>query len=139
MSDKPKIAIGDKASLPSEDLVRQATKEETVTDEKGRRITLRKPGVLAQFRIVEAVGPELAANQTYMQMVNPLIYLSEIDGDPVFLPANKREVDVLIQRLDEEGLAAVFAWYMANIVVPTQDAVKAAERAAEEKARLKNL
>lgn len=119
------------AASPSSDLVRQALKEETLTDEKGRKIKVRKPGVLAQYRLVEAVGAEAAANQTYMQMINPLIYVAEIDGDPVHLPANKREVEVLIQRLDDEGLTAVMSWYMANIIGPTMDALAAAERAAQ--------
>lgn len=134
---KPKVVIH-KDATPSEELVRQAIQEETVTDARGRKITLRKPGVLAQFKIVEAVGPETAANQTYMQMVNPLIYVGAIDGDDVFLPATKREVEALIQRLDDDGLAAVFAWYMTNIVGPTQDAIAMAERQAREKAKLKN-
>lgn len=134
---KPKIAI-DKAATPTEELIRQATKEEVVTDERGRQITLRKPGVLAQYRIVEAAGAEAAANQTYMQMVTPLIYVAKIDDDAVFLPKSKGEIEALLQRLDEEGLAAVFSWYMANVIGPTNDAIKAAERAAEEKAALKN-
>lgn len=137
MSGKPKIVIGETAS-PSAELVRQALKDETVRDERGRSLTLRKPGVLAQYRIVEAVGPEAAANQTYMQMVNPLIYLAEIDGEAVYFPQSKAEVEALIQRLDDDGLAAVFSWYMTNIIGPTQSAIAAAQRAAEDKAKLKN-
>lgn len=118
------------AASPSADLIRQALKEEVITDEKGRKILMRKPGVLAQFRIIEAVGPDTAANQTYMQMVNPLIWVGAIDGEPVHLPANKREVEVLIQRLDEEGLGAVMGWYMANVLGPTLEQISLAEKAA---------
>lgn len=122
------------AASPSEQLVRQALKEETVKDGKGRAYLMRKPSVLAQFRLVQAVGPEVAANQTYMQMINPLIYLGAIDGEPVPLPMSMREVEALIQRLDEDGLETVMGWYMVNVVGPTLDAIQAEEA----RARLKN-
>jgi hypothetical protein len=85
---------------------------------------VRKPGVLAQFRLVQAVGAESAANQTYMQMINPLIYLGEIDGEPVFLPMNKARGRGADPRLGDEGLNAVNGWYMVNVVGPTMDAIQ---------------
>lgn len=115
---------------PAQDLIRRAMQPEDIKDERGRVLSVRKPGPLAQYRILEAVGPETAANTTYMQMVNPLLYLGAIDGDPVHLPTSKREVEALILRLDDDGLGALMAWYMANVIAPTMDAVKAAEEAA---------
>ncbi len=79
-----------------------------ISDSIGRQIVLRKPAVLAQFRIVEAVGAESAANTTYMSMVMPLIYVASIDGEPVVLPKKKSEIEALIQRLSDEGLDAVY-------------------------------
>lgn len=119
---------------PSAELVRQAVQETVLEDAKGRKIRVRKPSVLAQFRIVEAAGPQLASNSTYMQMVNPLIYLAEIDGDPVSIPATSREIDALILRLDDEGMDALLGWYMEKIVGPAAEAMEAAEA----RARLKN-
>jgi hypothetical protein len=121
-------------ATPSAQLVRQALKEELVTDAKGRKILMRKPSVLAQFRIVEAVGPQVAANQTYMQMINPLIYVGAIDGVPVALPTSLLETEALIARLDDEGLNAAMSWYVANVISPTLEAIQAEEA----KARLKN-
>lgn len=118
------------AEPPSRQLIRQAIKEEKIPVEDGRTLTVRKPGVLAQYRLIEAVGPEAAANQTYMQMINPLLYLGAIDDDPVHLPVSKREVEALIYRLDDDGLGALMAWYVGNVVAPTMDAIKAAEEAA---------
>jgi len=91
---------------PSDELVKKAQEEVLAEDANGRIITLRKPGVLAQFRMVEMLG-ETAANQTYMSMVLPLIYVTAIDGEPVPAPSTKRELEALIQRLDEEGVGAV--------------------------------
>src|SRR5262249_29250775 len=62
---------------------------------------------LEEFRIMEAVGPELAANTTYMGMLNPLLYLAEIDGDAVQIPRTKLQIDALIQRAGREGFVAV--------------------------------
>jgi hypothetical protein len=103
----PRITIREK---PSEQHVREALRETCVTDKLGRRITLTRPPMLAQFRLIEVIGkedPALASVPTYMQVVLPLIYVSAIDGDPVFFPARKVELDALIQRLDEDGVDAV--------------------------------
>ncbi|MBB5189602.1 hypothetical protein HNQ50_000312 [Silvimonas terrae] len=78
----------------------------TVTDSAGRQIVLKKPGVLAQYRAVEAMGAS-AENRVYMQMVLPIFYVQMIDGLPVATPSTKPQIEALIQRLDEHGLAAV--------------------------------
>lgn len=130
-------AAPEATETPSAELIRKAMQDEVVTDERGRQLKMRKPGVLAQYRLIEALG-DLASNQTYMQMVNPLLYLGAIDGDLVMLPSNKREVEALIQRLDDDGLGAVMGWYFANVIGPTQDAIESATKAAEQKAALKN-
>lgn len=98
-SDQPK------APTASEQLINQAKAEVTITDAKGRAIVLRKPGVLAQFRLVEMLGAS-ASNQAYMGMVLPLAFIGSIDGDPVTI-GTKRELEALIQRLDEAGVLAV--------------------------------
>jgi hypothetical protein len=78
-----------------------------VRDGLGRNLTLRRPPLLSEFRITAAVGPQLAANSTYMQMLMPLIFLAAIDGEPVDLPMNQRHAEALIQRVGHEGYAAV--------------------------------
>ncbi len=78
-----------------------------VPDARGRKLLLRKPGVLAQFRMIEAIGPEASRNIVYTNMVMPLICLAEIDGERVVPPTKKSEIEALILRLDEDGLAAL--------------------------------
>lgn len=119
---------------PSERLVHQALQPEVLTVEGGMIIGVRQPDVLAQYDLVEAVGAEAASNQTYMQMINPLIYIDKINGDEVYLPASKGEVRALLKRLGHEGMAALNSWYIANILGPTMDAIQAAEK----QARVKN-
>lgn len=113
-------------STPSAQLIAQAAKEVIVTDSRGRSIKLRKPGVLAQFRLVEAVGPETAKNAVYMNMVMPIIYVAQIDGDPVSVPTTKREVEALIQRLDEDGVVVVSQGVQENYGQRDMDDDKAA-------------
>lgn len=91
---------------PSQALVRAAVQPEEITDSAGRLIQLRKPGPLAQYRLVEAAG-ESAENRVYMGMILPLVYVAAIDGIPVAAIQNKAHIEALIQRLDEHGITAV--------------------------------
>ena len=93
---------------PSELAVKPAQTEFSVIDANGRVIKLKKPGILSQYRLVEALG-ESAKNEIYMGMVLPIIYVTAIDDDVIYQPSSKREVEALIQRLDEDGIAAVMA------------------------------
>jgi hypothetical protein len=91
---------------PTDQVLAKANEEISVTDARGRVIKLKKPGVLAQYRLIEALG-DSAANQTYMGMVLPLIYVASVDDLVVNPPKLKMHVEALIQQLDEEGIAAV--------------------------------
>ncbi len=91
---------------PSADIVNAAANGVTVTDSTGRRIHLRKPGTLAQYRLIEAAGPA-AENRTYMAMTLPLIFVAAIDDIPVPGIATKNQLEALIQRLGDEGIQAV--------------------------------
>jgi hypothetical protein len=110
---------------PSEAVVQKAIAEFTVTDSTGRVIKLKKPGVLAQFRLVEVLG-ESAKNQVYMGMVLPLIYVTAIDDLPVFQPTSKLEVEALIQQLDEAGCDAVMTGVQKHYGTVDPEADKAA-------------
>lgn len=78
----------------------------TVTDARGRILALKRPNVLAQYRLVDALG-DSAANRVYLAMCVPVLYLSAIDEQPVSQPSTKREIEALIQRLDDDGLKAL--------------------------------
>ena len=91
---------------PSAQVIAPTQAEYSVTDAQGRTIKLKKPAVLAQYRLVEALGAS-ASNSAYMNMVLPLIYVVAIDEDVVYPAMKKSEVEALIQRLDEDGIQAV--------------------------------
>ncbi|MRW88868.1 hypothetical protein GJ699_02600 [Duganella sp. FT80W] len=77
-------------------------------------ITLKKPGVLAQYRIVEIVGGDAAKNQTYMGMVLPLLWIIAINETPTPPISTKRELEALITRLGEVGTDAVMGHVYGN-------------------------
>lgn len=110
---------------PTEQVMAKALATVSVTDKLGRVIALRKPGILAQYRIVEVAG-ESAKNDVYMRMILPLIYVTAIDGDPITQPANKMQLEALIQRLDEHGVEAVLEGAVKNFGEQDPDADKAA-------------
>lgn len=123
MSDDVKLTINE---TPAQQLIAKANAESSVTDATGRVIKLKKPGVLAQYRLVEIVGAEAAKNDVYMSMVLPLIFVTEIDDKPLLQPRTKAEVDALIQRLDEDGIAAVMKGVQENFGNNDPEADKAA-------------
>lgn len=101
MSKQPTITL-----KPSEEIVATATAESKVVDSRGRTFTLKKPGILSQFRMVELLG-DSAANGVFMNMVFPLTFVAAIDDIPVARITKRSELDGLIQQLDEDGIAAV--------------------------------
>ena len=78
-----------------------------VKDRRGRTLQIKRPNVLAQYKLVEMLGAS-AEGRVYLAMVTPLLFLQSIDGE-VQNFANKREMEAVIQRLDDDGLAALNA------------------------------
>jgi len=108
-----------KVRKPSEEIVEDTVA--TVADARGRKFALKRPSVLAQFRLVDLLG-DSAKNETYMSMILPIIWVVGIEEqgieDPVSFPTSRRELDALIQRIDEPGIVAI-AEYLQSIVDET--------------------
>ena len=92
---------------PSARLIAAAQQAQTVTDALGRRIGLRRPGALDKLRLLKAAGPVLAQNQPWLNMALYAASVTEIDGVPVPPPAAEAQIEALVGRLGDEGLAAV--------------------------------
>lgn len=129
------------AETASQELMRKAIQPTVIPLSDGRKLHVRKPHILADWRLVEAVGPELAMNDRYMQMCQPLKYLGQIEdpetGTRSVAFESKLQIEGLITELGEEGLDALLMWYVINIQAPMNAAFDAARRDAE-KAALKN-
>jgi hypothetical protein len=96
----------DRQETPSEQIVKKVAEEFIIEDSNGRKLTLKKPGILAQYRLIEMMGAS-AKNEVYMAWVLPILYVIAIDGKPVPTPAQKSQVEALISRLDDAGVEAV--------------------------------
>jgi riboflavin biosynthesis pyrimidine reductase len=107
------LKMNEAAITPSQQAVAKAAKTVVVTDAGGRKITLKKPSVLAQYDLIEVLE-ETAKNETYVAMVLPLLYVTDTDGDAVIAPRTKLQIRALIQRLGEDGVNAVMIGVGAN-------------------------
>jgi hypothetical protein len=98
-----------------------AAQEVEIVDASGRIIKLKTPGVLAHYKLIEALG-ETARNQMYVAMVVPLLYVSAIDNVPVRVPSSKHELEQLIERLGDGGMASVMQGMMQHFLPPQANA-----------------
>lgn len=92
---------------PSQSIVREAVKTLTAIDRKGRRLMLRRLTALDTLRLFKAAGPVLAQNEPWLSMAGLAFSVLEIDGVPVPSPVTEQQIEGLIDRLGDEGLAAV--------------------------------
>jgi hypothetical protein len=92
---------------PSETIVRHAGTSTHVTDEAGRRLSLRKTSALDTLRLLKAAGPALSQNEAWLAMAGLVFSVTEIDGVPVPAPVNEAQIEALVERLGDFGLAAI--------------------------------
>lgn len=116
----PELKVHSEAKTPTE-MITQAVEVATLSA-GGKQISVKKPGVLSQYRIVEAVGNS-AKNEVYMAMILPLLWVTAIDGNEVPPITTKVELEALIQRLGEDGIEAV----MKHVNGPQADGAPNAE------------
>lgn len=108
---------------PSESVIKAANQITHLTDSRGRKIGLRRLPFIEEFRIVESVGPERAANQVYMGMLNPILCIAEIDGDKIEVPRTHAQIEALIQRAGQEGFETALEW-ISTLITPDQKALE---------------
>lgn len=111
--------------------------KETVTDSKGRVITLRELDPLQQSRIVMAVGGEVAENLTYMNgFALPAAMVEKIDDDFFGFPNSVKQIDAMLKILGSEGMAAINSHTLAKFNKIKEEVEKEIESA--EKLAAKN-
>jgi hypothetical protein len=92
---------------PSSSIITSAAAEETVTDDDGRRLTIRKLTALDRLRLFKAAGPVLAQNQPWLGMALLASSVSAIDDMPVPAPTNEVQIEAMVARLGDQGIAAI--------------------------------
>ncbi|HQT79643.1 MAG TPA: hypothetical protein PLD10_21585 [Rhodopila sp.] len=93
--------------IPSHTILHQAQQPIHAVDATGRRLVLRHPTALDTLRLLKAAGPVLAQNEPWLGMAALAFCVVEIDGLPVPAPATEAQIEALVDRLGEHGLAAV--------------------------------
>jgi len=92
---------------PSQTIVRYDRATFTATDEKGRKLLLRRLTALDTLRLFKAAGPELSQNAAWLSMAGLASSVLEIDGVPIPPPTTEAQVESLIDRLGDEELTAI--------------------------------
>lgn len=92
---------------PSASILTSAAATETVTDDIGRRLTIRRLTTLDRLRLFKAAGPVLAQNQPWLGMALIASSVAAIDDVPIPPPANEAQIEAMVGRLGDAGIEAV--------------------------------
>jgi hypothetical protein len=92
---------------PSARVIAGAQAAPSVTDALGRRLHLRRLTALDKLRLFKAAGPGLAQNQPWLGMAVLAASVTAIDDVPVPAPTNEQQIEALVARLGDAGIAAV--------------------------------
>ena len=106
---------------PSQSIVKAANRVVMAKDGRGRNIGVRMIGALDRMRMFEVVGAENARNEPYMIYAAAAFHVASIDGESVMRPGTKNQLEALIQRLDEDGVAAVLGTLQEQFAPPEAD------------------
>ena len=103
-------------STPSAQIVSAAMAPLVVHDADGRELVLRRMTALDRLRLFKAIGPVLAQNNLYLGMATLAASVVAIDSIPVPPPATEGQIEGLVARLGDSGIAAVAAAFSAESV-----------------------
>lgn len=110
---------------PSGRLVAAALEMCEVTDGQGRRIAVRRLTALDKLRLFKAAGPALAQNQPWLGMAVLAASVVAIDDVPVPSPTTEAQVEALVSRLGDHGIAAVAGAFATVAAAPADLAATA--------------
>jgi hypothetical protein len=94
-------------ATPSETVINEAMAIKYCNDVKGRRIGIQKPSTVARYRILKMLGPDNARNDPVVGHAMLACCVRELDGQKMAPPNSERQIEVILERLGDEGLAAV--------------------------------
>jgi hypothetical protein len=97
------------SSTPSARIIASAQAAPCVTDAQGRRLQLRRLTALDKLRLFKAAGPALSQNTSWLGMAVLAASVAAIDDVPVPAPASEQQIEALVGRLGDAGIAAIGA------------------------------
>ena len=93
--------------LPTAQILDSARTKHTLLDSDGREIVIRRLTALDRLRLFKAVGPVLSQNNAYLGMAMLACSVTAIDGVPVPPPIIEAQIEALVAKLGDAGIAAV--------------------------------
>ncbi len=93
--------------VPSQSIIEASSRAFTAVDTRGRRLTFRRLTALDTLRLFKVAGPVLSQNEAWLAMSGLAFSVLEIDGIPVPAPVTEAQIEGLVEKLGDEGLAAV--------------------------------
>ncbi len=108
------------SDTPSSRLIAAAQAAAETTDADGRRLSLRRLTALDKLRLFKAAGPVLAQNQPWLGMAVLAASVVAIDDVPVPPPATEAQVEALVARLGDHGIAAVAGAFASVAPAPAE-------------------
>ncbi len=94
---------------PGSVITAAAAAEQIVTTTDGRRLTLRRLNALDKLRLFKAAGPMLSQNEPWLGMALLASSVVAIDDVPVPVPVTENQIEAMVARLGDTGVAAVAA------------------------------
>lgn len=101
--ETPNIVAGDVSPAAT---ATAPSKPGTVTDARGRVITIKLLNPLEQYRLARAMGAAADSDRA-MALASYAACVRVLDGEPQPFPNTDREVQAMLQRLDTAGIDAV--------------------------------
>ncbi len=92
---------------PASAIVASAAAEQVAITADGIRLTLRRLSALDKLRLFKAAGPHLAQNEPWLGMALLASSVVAIDDVPVPVPSTEHQIEAMVARLGDAGIAAV--------------------------------
>jgi hypothetical protein len=92
---------------PAGRIVAEAQAALVAVDAEGRSLEFRRPGALDRLRLFKALGPALSGNDRYVSYAMLAFCVTAIEGVPLPAPGTEAQLEALVARLGDAGLAAV--------------------------------
>lgn len=108
------LAEDTRADAPSAQFVAQGKRVVTKQDSQGRTLKIKFLSTLDRMRISKVVGGDLSKNDVYLGYATLAYCVTAIDEEPVPPPVTVLELEFLVERLGDAGLAVVAETYQVD-------------------------
>ena len=97
------------SASPSARIIAQAASTLTIVDADGRSLVMRRLGALDRLRLYKVIGASLGTNAPYLGIAMLAVSVCSVDGVPMPPPGTEAQLEALVARLGDAGIAAAAA------------------------------